>query len=204
MCQDGVIALVEMPHETLFPLIGAPLALDLVNTRPHTLDGPVDLLATRSGLQTWIDAQTKRLTHPPTHVSEVEVRRVVALRDHIATAIDHARRGKRPPPSSLKALTDAQKATPTWQLLSWDGRAVTATPQRNGDAVDRLLADLACAATDLLTDPRVTSIRKCAGPDCTLLFLPDNPRRQWCSPTLCGNRVRVARYYERHSKQGRG
>jgi predicted RNA-binding Zn ribbon-like protein len=202
MCQDRVIALVAMSDDTVFPLIGEPLALDLVNTRPHTLDGRVDLIATRAGLQSWIDTQAERLSSPPTRVSDVEVRRVMMLRDHIATAIDHARRGERPPPSSLKALTGAEKAAPTWQLLSWDGRAVTATPQRNGDAVDRLLANLAYAASDLLTDPRVTSIRRCAGPDCTLLFLPDNPRRQWCSPTLCGNRVRVARYYERHSKTG--
>jgi len=193
-----------MSDEAVFPLIGEPLALDLVNTRPHTLDGPVDLLATRAGLQTWLDAQAERLTSPPTRVSEVEVGRVAALRDHIATAVDHARRSERPPPSSLKALTDAQTAAPMWQLLAWDGRAVTATSQRSGDAVDRLLADLSYAATDLLTDPQVTSIRRCAGPDCTLLFLPDNPRRQWCSPTLCGNRVRVARYYERHSKLLRG
>ncbi|MGW4244442.1 CGNR zinc finger domain-containing protein [Nocardia sp. NPDC004722] len=24
------------------------------------------------------------------------------------------------------------------------------------------------------------------------------PSRQWCSPDRCGNRVRVARYYQRH------
>jgi predicted RNA-binding Zn ribbon-like protein len=31
-----------------------------------------------------------------------------------------------------------------------------------------------------------------------MLFLPAHPRRRWCSPQLCGNRVRVARYYRRH------
>ena len=185
----------------MFPLIGEPLALDLVNTCPHTPDGPVDLLATRAGLAAWLDAEAERLPSPPTHLSDGEVGRVVALRDHLATAIEHARRSQRPPQSSLNALTDAQKAAPAWQLLTWDGQAVTATPRRTGDAADRLLADLAYAATDLLTDRRVTSIRRCAGPDCTILFLPDNPRRQWCSPTLCGNRVRVARYYQRHNKR---
>ena len=147
----------------MFPLIGEPLALDLVNTCPHTPDGPVDLLATRAGLAAWLDAEAERLPSPPTHLSDVEVGRVVALRDHLATAIEHARRSQRPPQSSLNALTDAQKAAPAWQLLRWEGQAVTATPQRTGDAADRLLADLAYAATDLLTDRRVTSIRRCAG-----------------------------------------
>jgi predicted RNA-binding Zn ribbon-like protein len=31
-----------------------------------------------------------------------------------------------------------------------------------------------------------------------MLFLPVNARRRWCSPAVCGNRVRVARYYEAH------
>ena len=30
------------------------------------------------------------------------------------------------------------------------------------------------------------------------VFLPANPRRRWCSPAICGNRARVARYYQRH------
>ena len=28
--------------------------------------------------------------------------------------------------------------------------------------------------------------------------LPAHPRRRWCSPARCGNRARVARYYQRH------
>ncbi|GAB0105874.1 hypothetical protein JMUB6875_48560 [Nocardia sp. JMUB6875] len=26
-----------------------------------------------------------------------------------------------------------------------------------------------------------------------------NTRRRWCSPQRCGNRIRVARYYDRHT-----
>ncbi|NGN66182.1 hypothetical protein G5C51_20070, partial [Streptomyces sp. A7024] len=29
-----------------------------------------------------------------------------------------------------------------------------------------------------------------------------HPRRRWCSATRCGNRARVARYYERHKADG--
>ncbi|MEV6134662.1 CGNR zinc finger domain-containing protein [Nocardia sp. NPDC051990] len=31
-----------------------------------------------------------------------------------------------------------------------------------------------------------------------LLFLRLHPRRRWCASERCGNRVRVARYYQRH------
>ena len=52
--------------------------------------------------------------------------------------------------------------------------------------------------TELLTSPMVTAVRDCAAPECTLLFVPAHPRRQWCSAARCGNRARVARYYEAH------
>ena len=54
------------------------------------------------------------------------------------------------------------------------------------------------AAAGLLADPSVTKIRQCEADDCVLLFLPAHPRRRWCSAARCGNRVRVARHYQRH------
>ena len=41
-------------------------------------------------------------------------------------------------------------------------------------------------------------VRECEAADCVMLFRPAHPRRRWCSPTRCGNRARVARYYQRH------
>jgi predicted RNA-binding Zn ribbon-like protein len=46
-------------------------------------------------------------------------------------------------------------------------------------------------------------LRRCDGPGCVLFFVATNPRRRWCSPAICGNRVRVARHYDRHQR-GRG
>jgi predicted RNA-binding Zn ribbon-like protein len=40
-------------------------------------------------------------------------------------------------------------------------------------------------------------LRRCANPACSMLFLADTTRRQWCTPNLCGNRARVARHYRR-------
>jgi hypothetical protein len=82
--------------------------------------------------------------------------------------------------------------------LTRDGAAVTGSRARDGNPTRRVLAQLAEAATNLLTDPSVRRIRQCEGPHCRLLFLPAHPRRRWCSPASCGNRVHVARYYRRH------
>ena len=73
----------------------------------------------------------------------------------------------------------------------------------DADPTTSLRAELADAAADLLSDPSVRNVRQCEGPVCRLLFLPAHPRRRWCSPGLCGNRVRVARYHERHKDASR-
>ncbi|WP_254697369.1 CGNR zinc finger domain-containing protein [Mycobacterium avium] len=62
---------------------------------------------------------------------------------------------------------------------------------------------LAATATDaitVLTDPRYRDqLRRCANPDCSMLFLATNPRRSWCTANICGNRARVARHYHRRT-----
>ena len=185
---------------TEFPLTGEPLVLDLLNTRPQAATGPVDLLATPAGLQAWLTVQADRLPTfaGGTVVTTADLAAVHAVRDHAAAAVERARRGVRPSAASLRALEAIQRAAPAYRRLGWDGAAVTSTLRRTGSLGAGLAADLAESAVDLLTDPAVTTVRECAAPDCVLLFLPAHPRRRWCSAARCGNRARVARYYERH------
>ncbi|MBB2742152.1 UNVERIFIED_ORG: putative RNA-binding Zn ribbon-like protein [Microbispora rosea subsp. rosea] len=191
----------------LVPLTGEPLALDLVNTRPHTPDGPVDLIATPEGLRAWLGLQADRLGGVLSEGGQVPltdddlaaaVDAVHEVREHAAAAIDQARRGLRPHEGALRGLNRAQRAAPAVRTLAWDGAAVTVVPRRDGPPGVRLAAVLAEAAAELLTDPAVTTVRECAADDCAMLFLPAHPRRRWCSAERCGNRARVARHYRRH------
>ncbi|MFC9970567.1 CGNR zinc finger domain-containing protein [Spirillospora sp. NPDC127200] len=177
------------------PLTGEPLALDLVNTR--TAVG--DLLATPDDLRTWLDLQAERLpdAHGPAAPGPDDLAAVRAVREHTANALERARRGEPPAAADLTALNDAQRAAPAINELAWNGSAVTAERDRTGPARARLAARLAEAAADLLADPAVTKVRQCEADDCVLLFLPAHPRRRWCSAARCGNRVRVARHYQR-------
>jgi predicted RNA-binding Zn ribbon-like protein len=75
---------------------------------------------------------------------------------------------------------------------------VTTISRRRGNPAAVLLAQLAGAAAELLASPAIRRVRRCEGRDCRMLFLPASSRRRWCSPTVCGNRARVARYYQRH------
>lgn len=186
----------------LIPLTGEPLAIDLTNTRPNTPDGPVDLLATPDALRSWLDRQRGRLptlsADDSAALGQTDLDAVHTVREHSAIAINYARRGDRPPASALDGLNRALCAAPATRQLIWDGTSVAEATHRAGTTGDRLAAQLADAAADLLNDPAVTKVRQCEAHNCVLLFLPAHPRRRWCSPTVCGNRTRVARYYLRH------
>ncbi|SHG20856.1 CGNR zinc finger domain-containing protein [Streptoalloteichus hindustanus] len=179
------------------PLTGEPLALDLVNTRPSN----GDLLTALDELRAWVTLEADRLPDVRTRTSELteaDLVSVRAIRQHAANALDHARRGARPAEADLQALNKAQRAAPAILALSWNGSTTAASRARTGPVGARLVAALAEAAAELLSDPSVTRIRQCEAEDCVLLFLPAHPRRRWCSADRCGNRVRVARHYQRH------
>ncbi|WP_306361126.1 CGNR zinc finger domain-containing protein [Nocardia sp. CC227C] len=179
----------------LEPLIGEPLALDLVNTRP--VGG--DLLETPEQLAHWLALEGDRLPESAAvRPGPAELEAVRAVREHAAAVLDAVLHHRRPPAAALRGLHEAQSAAPAIRRLDWNGATLTATPHRAGNAAARLAATLADAAADLCTDPAVARVKRCAADDCVMLFLPAHPRRQWCSAERCGNRARVARYYRRH------
>ncbi|MEV7008383.1 CGNR zinc finger domain-containing protein [Streptosporangium sp. NPDC051022] len=179
------------------PLTGEPLALDLINTLSGSPDGLVDHLATVEGLRGWLRTQSDRLPQPGVPLTEADLAAVVDLREIVTSVVDRARRGLEPPGPALLALSEADRLAPPYRTLAWEGGRVVVGAERAGDHRSALLALLAGAAIDLLAGP-IDAVRHCEGPGCRMLFLPAHPRRRWCSPELCGNRVRVARYYRRH------
>ncbi|MFZ0185501.1 MAG: ABATE domain-containing protein [Streptosporangiaceae bacterium] len=180
------------------PLTGEPLALDLVNTVASPPGGQVDLLESADDLRAWLAAERERLDITE---GQIDLSTVRALRAHITRAVEAARAGTPPRPEALRAITDAQRNAPAYQELGWNGRAIIAATRRPGNATAVLLAQLAEAAATLLASPAIGLVRRCEGPGCRMLFLPAHPRRRWCSPATCGNRARVARYYQLHKEK---
>ena len=181
-------------------LTGEPLALDLVNTVARPPSGQVDLLESADDLRTWLAAERDRLDVTD---GQIDLSAVRALRAHITRAVEAARASTPPPPEALRAITAAQRNAPVYQELGWNGQAITVTTRRRGNATAVLLAQLAEAAATLLASPAIGLVRRCEGPGCRMLFLPAHPRRRWCSPATCGNRARVARYYQLHKENKR-
>lgn len=179
------------------PLVGEPLALDLINTRTASTDH----LATLEGLRAWLSLQADRLPDPgPAEIAELttaDLDEIRGVREHTAIALTHLRRGEPPPAQAIDRLNDLQRAAPAILKLASDGTSVTAAPARSGPPGKRLAAWLAEASGDLLSGSRVGRIRQCDADDCVMLFLPTHPSRRWCASGRCGNRARVARHYRR-------
>ncbi|WP_199552402.1 ABATE domain-containing protein [Streptomyces sp. N35] len=182
------------------PLTGEPLALDLANTRPVGPGGPADLIGTPRQLAAWLAAEADRLPaevrgRAPTAAGLAALHAVRADVDAVVQALLD---GAEPPASALRGLATAQGAAPRIRELAWEDGELRSATRRIGSPAAALAAVFAEDAVDLLSGPGAAKIKKCEAEDCILLFLPAHPRRRWCSPARCGNRTRVARYYQRH------
>jgi predicted RNA-binding Zn ribbon-like protein len=73
-------------------------------------------------------------------------------------------------------------------VLGVDGRV----SYRAGDPVEATLALVARDALDLIAGPDLSRVRRCANPDCNIMFVDTSrPRqRRWCSMATCGNRAK--------------
>ncbi|MDE3720434.1 CGNR zinc finger domain-containing protein [Nocardiopsis sp. N85] len=174
------------------PLVGEPIAMDLINTRwvsggtrHDLLDGPTGLARwlTEAGLGTRFDADPAAL--PP----------LLRARDAIAV---------------LVAAPDDPGATAELNAILEHGtvrRTLAEGAPRTAVAFDAPAWGPAWTAADgyldLLAAP--DRIRRCAHPDCVLYFYDTskNGTRRWCSMAGCGNRAKAARHHARE-RTGRG
>ncbi|MFI6153686.1 CGNR zinc finger domain-containing protein [Kitasatospora sp. NPDC051170] len=173
------------------PLIGEPLALDLLNTR--WAGTPVnDLLDGVQGYGIWLSSNglDGRCTADGAGLAAI-----LQAREAIGLAFQDLRdQGELGPGarSGLDAVLDHGRLRRTAGPGGPEDRAETDGPQWLAPwiAVDDLLALLAQGA------PR---LKQCAHEACILHFFDasQNGKRRWCRMAVCGNRAKAARHYEK-------
>ena len=209
---------------TSAPLLGEPLAVELMNTIWADRSGVHDALADGAGTLAWLRAVEPRLPRSPavdrwlrdmssTEPSELSdaTEGLRRLRDALRRVA--ATRTADPRPAAASAIEDAldavgvvngaAAAAPRWSTLEpgADGFVRrTRTEASPGATITALLAE---DGIDLCTGPWGDELRACLAPGCVLYFVRQHPRREWCS-SACGNRARAARHYQRHRKAGSG
>jgi predicted RNA-binding Zn ribbon-like protein len=203
------MALIEIPNiynsdlavsgagRSRFAIIGEPVvAVDLINTVAAPGSAVADdLLSADRGAQAWWRIERARV--PAGDVPDIQALRQLrsALRDMIEALVDDLP----VPQAAVSDLNFVMQSAPASTRLRLTGTGLRVQTQWHGEyGGNPRLAFIATQAAEFLSDPsKVSRLRRCANPACSMIFIAVNPRRSWCAPGLCGNRVRVARYYRR-------
>jgi predicted RNA-binding Zn ribbon-like protein len=178
-------------------VIGEPVvAVDLINTvAPPGSPAGDDLLATERGAQAWWRIERTRV--PDGEVPDLRSLRLLrtALRDIIVALVD----GHPVTQASVSDLNLFMESAPASTRLRLTGAGLRADTHWHREfGGNPRLAFIATQAAAFVSDlAQVRRLRRCANPACSMIFIAVNPRRSWCAPGICGNRVRVARHYRR-------
>ena len=116
----------------------------------------------------------------------------VALREAIYALVAARLFGDAQRDADVELLNEFARAAPVAPQLTPAGRHVEATAAQ-------ALATVARAAVDLLGGPDVHLLKECQRPECNQVFIDRSRgfRREWCSMTTCGNKVKGATYRAR-------
>jgi len=180
-----------------FAVMGEPIvAVDLVNT-VAVPGSPAagDLLPTDRDAEAWWWIEKARVPSGDLPDLRALHRLRTALRATIEALVD-----RRPvPQAAVSELNFFMQSAPVSPRLAMTGTGLRMETQWHGEyGGNPRLAFIATQAAEFLSDPsKVSRLRRCANPACSMIFIAVNPRRSWCAPAICGNRVRVARHYRR-------
>ena len=193
-----------MAEDGQFPLVTGHPSIDLVNTEVMRRGNRHNLLATKDDLRRWIETSIETGGVHPESLPEgcdtgEALRDLLVLRELLRRGFERFADG-REPEAGWKDELEAQVARAPFAYRV-SGAILVPVPQ--GPPADALVSLVAVDALRLLAEGKLKTLRRCANPDCVLLFMDASGRRKWCSMKVCGNRTKVARHYARKEKAGR-
>jgi len=200
-------------NRTKFLLVGNHLTLDFVNTKIAENGVPRDLLGGPEDVAAW--AVAVRLLDLPRAKKLAKLWQGAGNRDEFEEVL----RFRKVLHAMVEAIARGESVTnPTLnvinaQLLKLNGHTEV-LPSGEGFAKrfvleihepSQLLGSVADASSNLLCYGNPAYVKKCENPACVLYFYDGtkNHSRRWCSMKACGNRTKVAAFYERQRQQAK-
>lgn len=196
---------------THFAFVGGHPCVDFVNTEIIAHGVRVDLLADFQHLGWWLVesgllaqaefATLAKITH--TEGQAALLAQVRDLRAEIRAMVAQIVAGEAIAQPTLDRLNRWLQARPGYVQLQQAGPAYQRTVVYPSVEPAHLLAIVAASAADLLATVDFTLIKACNNPDCIRYFVDTtkNHSRRWCSMDGCGNRLKVAAYYDRKRRK---
>jgi predicted RNA-binding Zn ribbon-like protein len=201
---------VETPEGFRFELTGGRLCLDLANSlddRPtptpkERLHSYQDLVAWGEQAGALTPGSARRLRAEAARRPEAAaavLRRARDLREALFSLFSALADGRTPPGAALDVLNAALPEGFARLRLRRHGHSYEWDWDEGETRLDRMLWPAVRSAAELLVSPERDRVRECASESCAWLFLDTsrNRSRRWCDMTVCGNRDKVRRFYER-------
>lgn len=197
----------------MFELSGGALCLDFINTVDSRPTEANELLETYDDLLAWArqagvlapalaaTLEAEALRRPTAAAAALDGAK--ALREAVHAVLAAAMRGRGVPADSLGTLEAAVAPSLARRRLVQAPAGFAWEWVYDDNALDGLLAPVVESAANLLTSPDLARVRECEAATCGWLFLDRsrNRSRRWCDMTVCGNRAKVRRHYQRtHGK----
>lgn len=198
---------------TKFPLVGNHLALDFVNTKivenglpKDLLDGPADVAAWAVAVKLLALTRARKLAKLWQEAkSRDEFEEVLRFRKMLHALVETiAQNGSVTSPTLREINTQLRKLIGHTEILPSD-EGFTKRFILEIHTPSQLLGPVAEAASNLLCYGNPAYVKKCENPACVLYFYDGtkNHSRRWCSMKACGNRTKVAAFYERKRQQAK-
>ncbi len=193
-----------------FELTGGALCLDFANTVDRRLTpAPEDHVRGWDDLVAWAEqsallskGEAGRLRgrdRPGPAEGARLLEKARTLREALFAIFSAVAAGRAAPGEALSALNTALPEALARLSLAPAGRAYSWRWVEKGSAAGRILPPVIDSAAELLTSPALTRVRECQSDTCAWLFLDTsrNRTRRWCDMTVCGNRAKARRHYQR-------
>lgn len=195
-----------------FYLVGNNLSVDFVNTRIRENGAPKELLESFDDLIAWAArANLSNLSQAKALLQDWSGRPKAAqvlklalkFREMLREMVIDAVRGAAIKPAVVEEINIVMKAEKGYAEVVRTEEGFEKRFRADFSDPGQLLAPIAEAAADLLCYGNLAYLKKCEGADCVLHFYDTtkNHSRRWCNMAACGNRAKVAAFYQRQSKK---
>jgi predicted RNA-binding Zn ribbon-like protein len=190
-----------------FLFVGNNPILDLLNTRLVVDNQPQEFLSDTSALLRWV--RIAGLLPTPEIKSQLTawsskpeatkfLRELLTFRESLRDAVIALEEGKQPSKAFLANLNERLYEHPVRKAVAPAAGKLHSSQVAGTSIADTLWAAVLNETEQLLTNTDATRVRKCES--CVVHFLDISKKnaRRWCSMRLCGNKIKVATYQNRH------
>ncbi len=194
-----------------FLFVGNHLALDFLNTRLILESEPKEFLSNAAALERWLIAsgivasprnRAMLRAWRGSRKREAFVKKLIAFRERLRAAIQRTESGLLPADTFLAELDVLLQKYPQRTRVRKEGSRVVLDVWFEPRRPEDVWVPIAAAAAELLTKVEPSRIRQCESESCVIHFYDTSKKgsRRWCSMNICGNRLKVAAYQRRRSR----